>query len=115
MRKRILALTLKTISPAFLFLKGEDKTTKETTMKTNMHVRTRVLSCLLRLGGAAALAVMALGSPLASAAELPTYEAQPSVNVAPASPRLTAVDPLAWAISGDVTPARPFLYSVDKD
>src|SRR5512137_3050809 len=36
-----------------------------------------------------------------------------SVDVAPASAQLTAVDPLAWGMYGDVLPARPFLYSVD--
>ena len=38
-----------------------------------------------------------------------------SVDVAPASPTLTAVDPLAWGMFGDVLPARPFLYSVDAN
>jgi len=38
-----------------------------------------------------------------------------SVNLAPASPQLTAVDPLAWGMFGDVLPARPFLYSVDEN
>ena len=31
------------------------------------------------------------------------------------SPKLTAVDPLAWSTYGDVLPARPFLYSVDDE
>ena len=31
------------------------------------------------------------------------------------SPKLTAVDPLAWSMYGDVLPARPFLYSVDAN
>jgi len=38
---------------------------------------------------------------------------QGTFNVAPTSPTLTAVDPLAWGMYGDVLPARPFLYSVD--
>src|SRR5512137_1586969 len=38
-----------------------------------------------------------------------------SVDVAPASAQLTAVDPLAWSMYGDVLPARPFLYSVDAN
>jgi len=41
------------------------------------------------------------------------YTTQGSLSVAPASPTLTAVDPLAWGMFGDVLPARPFLYSVD--
>ncbi len=45
----------------------------------------------------------------------PQYAVQGSVNVAPASPMLTAVDPMAWAISADVLPARPVLYSVDAN
>jgi len=32
-----------------------------------------------------------------------------------ANPTLTAVDPLAWGMFGDVLPARPFLYSVDQN
>ncbi len=42
-------------------------------------------------------------------------EAMGSVDVTPASPQLTAVDPLAWGMFGDVLPARPFLYSVDEN
>ncbi|MGE5141193.1 MAG: BACON domain-containing protein [Rudaea sp.] len=38
-----------------------------------------------------------------------------SVNVAPASPTLTAVDPLVYYEGTDVIPARPFLYSVDAN
>ncbi len=45
----------------------------------------------------------------------PTYEVKdPSVNVAPATPQLTAADPLVYGVQGDVIPVRPFLYSVDK-
>jgi len=40
---------------------------------------------------------------------------QDSILGLPASPLLTAVDPLAWGMFGDVLPARPFLYSVDAD
>ena len=43
------------------------------------------------------------------------FEPQGTFNVAPASPTLTAVDPLAWNMFGDVLPARPFLYSVDAN
>jgi DNA-binding beta-propeller fold protein YncE len=50
---------------------------------------------------------------VARADPLPPYEAQGSMDVSPATPTLTAVDPMAWAISGDVMPVRPFLYSVD--
>jgi len=41
------------------------------------------------------------------------YLSAGSINFTGASPKLTAVDPMAWGISGDVMPARPFLYSVD--
>jgi DNA-binding beta-propeller fold protein YncE len=68
------------------------------------------LNILMVLALAAALVGGNTG--LAQAAP-PAYEGQGSINVAPASPTLTAVDPLAWGISGDVMPARPFLYSVD--
>jgi DNA-binding beta-propeller fold protein YncE len=57
----------------------------------------------------------ALLTQTARAAELPPYEALGSVNVTPTRPQLTAVDPMAWGISGDVMPARPFLYSVDQN
>jgi len=45
----------------------------------------------------------------------PQYAAQGSVDVTPATAQLTAVDPLAWGMYGNVLPARPFLYSVDKN
>jgi DNA-binding beta-propeller fold protein YncE len=45
----------------------------------------------------------------------PTYVAAGTIAVAPTSPKLTAVDPLAWNMFGDVLPARPFLYSVDAN
>ena len=44
----------------------------------------------------------------------PLYEGKGPVNVAPATPQLTAVDPLADVISTDVIPARPFLEGVKK-
>jgi DNA-binding beta-propeller fold protein YncE len=63
-----------------------------------------------------ALAVALVGGNTGVAqAAIPAYEGQGSINVAPASPTLTAVDPMAWGISGDVMPARPFLYSVDEN
>jgi hypothetical protein len=40
---------------------------------------------------------------------------QASIVGLPASPLLTAVDPLAWGMFGDVLPVRPFLYSVDAN
>jgi hypothetical protein len=43
-----------------------------------------------------------------------TADEQGAIDVAPTSPTLTAVDPLAWNMFGDVLPARPFLYSVDE-
>jgi DNA-binding beta-propeller fold protein YncE len=63
---------------------------------------------------------MVLGTPFMSLAPIsadapPPYAAQGSFGVAPASPTLTAVDPLAWSMFGDVLPARPFLYSVDQN
>jgi len=45
----------------------------------------------------------------------PTYVQQGTVNVAPSNPQLTAVDPMAYVVSTDVMPARPFLYSVDQN
>ncbi len=42
------------------------------------------------------------------------YEVLPGVNVAPAAPQLTAVDPLVYAPPSEVIPPRPFLYTVDK-
>jgi hypothetical protein len=48
-------------------------------------------------------------------AQAPQYDTQATLDVAPTSAKLTAVDPMAWGISADVMPARPFLYSVDKD
>ncbi len=96
-------------------LKGEQKTImKEKTMKTNKHIQTGFLGWLLRIVAVVVLAVVNLGSALVGAAPA-AVEALGSVDVAPASPQLTAVDPMAWAISADVTPARPFLYSVDAD
>src|SRR5512142_1333047 len=56
---------------------------------------------------------VALGS--VNAAPPPTYAAQGTIDVAPASPTLTAVDPLVYYEGTDVIPARPFLYSVDQD
>ena len=46
-------------------------------------------------------------------AQVPQYTAQGSVNVAPSNPKLTAVDPMVYAVNTDVMPARPFLYTVD--
>ena len=100
-------------------LKGEEKTImKEVTMKTNKRIQTRFLGWLLRI-----VAVVAI-----AAAAIPQVAPQTSVNAAPAavsavgsvdlgdsSAQLTAVDPMAWAMFGDVMPARPFLYSVDAD
>jgi DNA-binding beta-propeller fold protein YncE len=50
-----------------------------------------------------------------AAAAPPWYEPQGTVNVAPSIPKLTAVDPMAWGMFGNVLPARPFLYSVDAN
>lgn len=45
----------------------------------------------------------------------PPYTVQGTVNVAPTTPKLTAVDPFAYAVNNDVMPTRPFLYTVDKN
>src|SRR5512135_2579689 len=55
------------------------------------------------------------GNTSAAQAAPPTYTAQGSVNIAPASALLTAVDPLVYYEGTDVIPARPFLYSVDAN
>jgi DNA-binding beta-propeller fold protein YncE len=52
---------------------------------------------------------------LVRAAAAQQYTTQGTVDTAPFNPPLTAVDPMAWAVFGDVLPARPFLYSVDKN
>ena len=68
----------------------------------------------------AILMILTLALMLPSSLQLARVNAAPaavsavgSVDVSPASPLLTAVDPLAWGMYGDVLPARPFLYSVD--
>jgi hypothetical protein len=45
----------------------------------------------------------------------PLYAPQGSVDVTPANPVLTAVDPLVYAGPSEVLPPRPFLYMVDKN
>ncbi|MGE5256904.1 MAG: BACON domain-containing protein, partial [Hyphomicrobiales bacterium] len=84
-------------------------------MKTNKRKQTRFLGWLLRIVAVIALVAPLVGPPLltstAQAAPAAVLE-QGSITVA-ASPTLTAVDPLAWSMYGDVLPARPFLYSVD--
>jgi hypothetical protein len=92
---------------------------KERKMKTNKRFQTGFLGWLPRI-----VAVITI-----AAAAIPQVAPQTSVNAAPAevgavdsvdltgisSPKLTAVDPLAWGMFGDVLPARPFLYSVDAN
>src|SRR5512146_2812462 len=63
----------------------------------------------------ALVAALVGGNTGVAQAAIPLYAAQGSVNVAPASALLTAVDPLAYIEGTDVIPARPFLYSVDAD
>jgi len=90
---------------------------KEKTMNTNKRIQTRFLEWLLRIVAVVALVAPLIGSPpLAPTAQAAPAEvlAQGSITV-PASPALTAVDPLAWGMFGDVLPARPFLYSVDAN
>jgi len=88
-------------------------------MKTNKRIQTVFLGRLLRIVAVVALVAPLVGPlPLAQiawAAILPTYTAAGSFNVEPTIPKLTAVDPLAWGMFGDVLPARPFLYSVDEN
>ena len=86
-------------------------------MKTNKRNQTRFLGWLLRIMAVVALVVINLGSALVGAAAIPVggYVAQGNVIVAPATPTLTAVDPLVYIEGTDVVPARPFLYSVDAN
>src|SRR5512133_1731406 len=56
-----------------------------------------------------------VSSATRSAATVPQYAQQGTLNVAPSSPDLTALDPLAYAPQSEVIPPRPFLYSVDKN
>jgi DNA-binding beta-propeller fold protein YncE len=88
-------------------------------MKTNKRIQTVFLGWLLRI-----VAVVVLVAPLIG--PLPrtqTARAAPTAVMAVgsvditgySSPQLTAVDPLAWGMFGDVLPARPFLYSVDAN
>ena len=99
-------------------LKREEKTImKEKTMNTNKRIQTVFLGRLLRIVAVVAIAAAAIPqvAPQISVNAAPAVvEALESVDVAPTSPQLTAVDPLAWAMFGDVIPARPFLYSVDE-
>ena len=74
-------------------------------MKTKLNI-------LMILAFAASLVGGNIGVAQATIPEV-GYVAAGSINVAPAIPALTAVDPLAWGMFGDVLPARPFLYSVD--
>ncbi len=74
------------------------------------------LNILTVLALVAALVGGAAGGVQASVNAAPAaVGALGSVNVAPANPRLTAVDPLAYVAGTDVIPARPFLYSVDEN
>jgi len=86
-------------------------------MKTVKSIQTVFLGRLLRIVAVVALVAPQLGPPLAQTARAApaSIVTVDSMSVAPASPQLTAVDPLAWGMFGDVLPARPFLYSVDQD
>ena len=78
-------------------------------MKTKLNI-------LMVLALVAALIVGNTGGALGRVNAAPAaVGAMGTVNVSPASPKLTAVDPLAWSMFGDVLPARPFLYSVDQN
>jgi DNA-binding beta-propeller fold protein YncE len=73
-------------------------------MKTKLNI-------LMILALAAALIG---GNTGVAQAAIPLYAVQGSVNIAPATATLTAVDPLVYIKGTDVVPARPFLYSVDS-
>jgi len=77
-----------------------------------MITKLNILNILMVL--AMAIALVGGNTGIAKAA-IPSggYEAAALIDVVPSYPTLTAVDPMAWGISGDVMPARPFLYSVD--
>ncbi len=90
--------------------------------KMNKRKQTRFLGWLLRIAAVVAIAAAAIPqvAPQVSVNAAPASQEEgvsvqqfESMNIAPASPTLTAVDPLAWGMYGDVLPARPFLYSVD--
>jgi len=76
-------------------------------MNTSKYILKNLLAVVV-------LAVVILGFASVGAAPAAVLE-QGSIDVAPTSPKLTAVDPLAWGMFGDVLPARPFLYSVDQN
>jgi DNA-binding beta-propeller fold protein YncE len=86
--------------------------------KTYKHIQTAFLGWLPRILAVVALVAAAIPqvAPQATVNAAPAeVMALTSVSVAPASPKLTAVDPLAWGMFGDVLPLRPFLYSVDAN
>lgn len=68
----------------------------------------------LALPGLFGLLITAL-VPVHAQLGIPIYSEVQPVNVAPTTPHLTAVDPYAYPVSTDVMPARPFLYTVDKN
>jgi len=69
---------------------------------------------LMAMFGVWALATLCIVTLTGSVYAAPAaVSEQGTIDVAPASPTLTAVDPMAWGMYGDVLPARPFLYSVD--
>jgi hypothetical protein len=79
-------------------------------MKTNKRIQTVFLGWLLRTVVVVALVAPLIGPPalVQTARAAPAaVESQGTIDVAPASPKLTAVDPLAWSMFGDVLPARP--------
>jgi len=74
-------------------------------MKTKLNILMVLALAAALIGGSTGVAQAAIPAG--------GYVALDPFGVAPASPTLTAVDPLAWGMYGDVLPARPFLYSVD--
>lgn len=88
-------------------------------MKTKKRIQTGFAGRLLRIVAVIAIAAAAIPqvAPQVSVYAAPTgVNAVDSVDLTDySSPLLTAVDPLAWGMFGDVLPVRPFLYSVDAN
>ena len=118
MKRKLTLIPLVLLLGVTSLVVAKSEARKEKKMKTNKRIQTRFLGRLLRIVAVVAIAAAAIPqvAPQVSVNAAPAaVEAQGRVNVAPTSPTLTAVDPLAWAMFGDVLPARPFLYSVDQN
>jgi len=91
---------------------------KEKEMKTNKRFQTGFLGWLLRIVAVVAIAAAVIPQVAPQGivnAEVTAVEAVDTVEFTDFSPQLTAVDPLAWGMFGDVLPTRPFLYSVNAE